>query len=156
MTVNTLITFVVILVAAYLLRAVCRFVAMSISHLAAWRFVADLTFEIYDRLQALSLRYYQDKQTGQLMSRMVNDTRQIEVLVAHALPDLFSSLLVIGGRDDYAAYGECAVGAFDVGPGAADYLCKHFVFQKSWRPCSESIRRCWAISTACFRITFRA
>lgn len=97
MTVNTLITFVVILVAAYLLRAVCRFVAMSISHLAAWRFVADLTFEIYDRLQALSLRYYQDKQTGQLMSRMVNDTRQIEVLVAHALPDLFSSLLVIVG-----------------------------------------------------------
>ena len=97
MTVNTLITFVVILVAAYLLRAVCRFVAMSISHLAAWRFVADLTFEIYDRLQALSLRYYQDKQTGQLMSRMVNDTRQIEVLVTHALPDLFSSLLVIVG-----------------------------------------------------------
>ncbi len=97
MTVNTLITFVIILVAAYLLRAVCRFVAMSISHLAAWRFVADLTFEIYDKLQALSLRYYQDKQTGQLMSRMVNDTRQIEVLVAHALPDLFSSLLVIVG-----------------------------------------------------------
>ena len=31
MMVNTLITFVVILVAAYLLRAVCRFVAMSIS-----------------------------------------------------------------------------------------------------------------------------
>ncbi len=97
MTTRTLISFVIILVAAYLLRAVCRFISMSISHLAAWRFVADLTFNIYDKLQALSLRYYQDKQTGQIMSRMVNDTRQIEVLVAHALPDLASSVLVIIG-----------------------------------------------------------
>lgn len=88
---------VLILVGAYFLRAVCRFLAMSISHLAAWRFVADLTFKLYDRLQGLSMRYYQDKQTGQLMSRVINDTRQIEVLVAHALPDLASNVLIIIG-----------------------------------------------------------
>ena len=97
MTVNALGGLVLVLVGAYFLRALCRFLAMSISHLAAWRFVADLTFRLYDRLQALSMRYYQDKQTGQLMSRVVNDTRQIEVLVAHALPDLFSSVLIIAG-----------------------------------------------------------
>ncbi|MDR0898543.1 MAG: ABC transporter ATP-binding protein/permease [Oscillospiraceae bacterium] len=96
-TMDELITLALILVAAYLLRAVCRFVAMSISHLAAWRFVADLTFDLYDKLQSLSLRYYKNKQTGQLMSRVVNDTRQIEILVAHALPDLFSSALMILG-----------------------------------------------------------
>ena len=45
---------VLILVCAYFLRAVCRFLAMSISHLAAWRFVADLTFKLYDQLQGLS------------------------------------------------------------------------------------------------------
>lgn len=88
---------VLILVCAYFLRAVCRFLAMSISHLAAWRFVADLTFKLYDQLQGLSMRYYQDKQTGQLMSRVINDTRQIEVLVAHALPDLASNILIIIG-----------------------------------------------------------
>jgi ABC-type multidrug transport system fused ATPase/permease subunit len=96
-TMDELIMLAIILVAAYLLRAGCRFVAMSISHLAAWRFVADLTFDLYDKLQSLSLRYYKDKQTGQLMSRVVNDTRQIEILVAHALPDLFSSALMILG-----------------------------------------------------------
>ncbi|MGI6200079.1 MAG: ABC transporter ATP-binding protein [Christensenellales bacterium] len=92
-----LIGYVVILVVAYLLRAVCRFISMSISHLAAWRFVPELTLTIYDKLQSLSLKYYQDKQTGQLMSRMINDTRQIEVLVAHALPDLISNVLIILG-----------------------------------------------------------
>ena len=90
-----LLTYAAILVAAYLLRAVCRFISMAISHLAAWRFVPDLTLTIYDKLQSLSLRYYQDKQTGELMSRMVNDTRQIELLVAHAIPDLASNLLVV-------------------------------------------------------------
>jgi len=97
MSVNLLAGMALILLGAYLLRALCRFVAMSISHLAAWRFVPDLTFDLYDRLQLLSMRYFQDKQTGQLLSRLVNDPRQIEILVAHALPDLVSSLLMVIG-----------------------------------------------------------
>lgn len=95
LTENILLMYVLILVAAYLLRAVCRFISLAISHLAAWRFVPELTLTVYDKLQSLSMRYYQDKQTGELMSRMVNDTRQIELLVAHALPDLASNLLVV-------------------------------------------------------------
>ncbi|MDR0396810.1 MAG: ABC transporter ATP-binding protein/permease [Oscillospiraceae bacterium] len=86
-----------LLVGAYLARAFCRFLAMYFSHVAAWSFVAELTFQIYDKLQRLSMRYFQDKQTGQLMSRMVNDSRAIEQLVAHALPDLCSSVLIIAG-----------------------------------------------------------
>ena len=46
-----------ILVVAYLLRAVCRFISISISHLAAG-FCAELTLTIYDKLQSLSLRYF--------------------------------------------------------------------------------------------------
>lgn len=92
---NTLAFYAIVLVAAYLLRAVCRFISLAISHLAAWRFVPELTLTVYDKLQSLSLRYYQDKQTGELMSRMVNDTRQIEILVAHALPDLVSNALIV-------------------------------------------------------------
>ena len=38
---------------------------------------------------------FHDKQTGELMSRMINDTRQIEILVAHALPDLVSNVLIV-------------------------------------------------------------
>ncbi len=92
---NVLLTYALILTAAYLLRAVCRFISMAISHLAAWRFVPELTLTIYDKLQSMSMGYFQDKQTGELMSRMVNDTRQIELLVAHAIPDLASNLLVV-------------------------------------------------------------
>ena len=97
MTAGLLVTFVLILLGAYLLKAVCRFFAMYMSHVAAWNFVGELTLKVYDKLQIMSMRYYSDKQTGQLMSRMVNDTRMLEVLIAHALPDLVTNLLVVAG-----------------------------------------------------------
>lgn len=92
-----LLKYAVILVAAYLVRGVLRFVSMYVSHIAAWKFVGELTLKVYDKYQELSMRYYQDKQTGQLMSRMVNDTRLLEVLIAHSLPDLITNVLVIIG-----------------------------------------------------------
>jgi ATP-binding cassette subfamily B protein/subfamily B ATP-binding cassette protein MsbA len=39
-------------------------------------------------MQRLSLKFYEDKQVGQLMSNVVNDTDLFEQLIAHALPDV--------------------------------------------------------------------
>lgn len=96
-SVDMLWVFVGILTGAYLLRAGCRWVTIAISHVAAWTFVGELTMKVYEKLQSLSMRYYQDKQTGQLMSRMINDTQQAEILIAHALPDLVGNLIIIIG-----------------------------------------------------------
>jgi len=96
-TVSILLTYSAILAGTYLLRAGCRWVALAINHVAAWDFVGELTARVYEKLQQLSMGYYQDKQTGQLMSRMINDTRQAEILIAHALPDLISNVIVIIG-----------------------------------------------------------
>jgi len=96
-TAKILLTYSAVLIGSYLLRAGCRWVALAISHVAAWDFVGELTAKVYDKLQKLSMKYYQDKQTGQLMSRMINDTRQAEILIAHALPDLISNVIVIIG-----------------------------------------------------------
>lgn len=86
-----------ILVGAYLLRALCRFLSMWQAHVAAWNFVGYLTSLCYDKLQSLSMRYYSDKQTGEIMSRMINDTRQLEVLIAHSLPDMATNVVVVAG-----------------------------------------------------------
>ena len=95
LTINILITYAGILLGAYLLRVLCRYISMSQSHVAAWKFVGELILAVYDKLQELSMKYYTDKQTGQLMSRMMNDTRLLEVLIAHALPDMITNILVI-------------------------------------------------------------
>ncbi len=81
----------------YLVRAGLRFTSNYYAHVGAWRLVTDMRVLIYDHLQRLSLSYYHDKQTGQLMSRVVNDTAQLETLIAHAIPDLFTNILVLSG-----------------------------------------------------------
>ncbi len=97
LTVRTLFVYAAVLLIAYLVRAVCRGISLGVAHIAAWRFVGELTLKLYDKLEQLSLRYYQDKQTGDLMSRLGNDARQFELLIAHSIPDLSSNLLVVIG-----------------------------------------------------------
>jgi ABC-type multidrug transport system fused ATPase/permease subunit len=67
------------------------------AHVAGWNVVADVRSDIYQHLQRLSLRFYEDKQTGQLMSRTVNDSDLIERLIAHAIPDVIVNLLMFIG-----------------------------------------------------------
>ncbi len=96
-TTAVLLKYCAVLVGAYLMRAFCRFISMWKSHVAAWNFVGYLTSLCYDKLQTLSMRYYSDKQTGEIMSRMINDTRQLEVLIAHSLPDMATNVIVVLG-----------------------------------------------------------
>lgn len=96
-TVSVLITYVVILAGSYLLRALFRFISMWQAHVAAWGFVGHLTTICYEKLESLSMRYYSNKQTGEIMSRMINDTRQLELLIAHSIPDMATNVIVIVG-----------------------------------------------------------
>ncbi|MCL1794436.1 MAG: ABC transporter ATP-binding protein/permease [Oscillospiraceae bacterium] len=85
------------LLAVFLLRALLTFLQNYVSHYAAWNFVAEIRTNIYGHLQRLSVGYYHDKQTGQLMSRVMNDTAAFETLIAHAIPDLVSSIILFVG-----------------------------------------------------------
>ncbi|MCL2813986.1 MAG: ABC transporter ATP-binding protein/permease [Oscillospiraceae bacterium] len=85
------------LFAVFLARALLTFLQNYVSHFAAWNFVAEIRTKIYGHLQRLSVGYYHDKQTGQLMSRVMNDTGSFETLIAHAIPDLVSSVILFIG-----------------------------------------------------------
>ena len=69
-----------ILLGLYLLRVLFRFLSNYLAHKAAWFLVGDLRGRLYDRLQSFDLGFFHDKQTGDLMSRVVNDTRDFELL----------------------------------------------------------------------------
>jgi ATP-binding cassette subfamily B protein len=81
----------------YVLQAALRFTRSYMAHVAGWGVVADLRAVIYEHLQGLSLSFYEDKQTGQLMSRVVNDSELIEQLIAHAIPDVAVNVLTLVG-----------------------------------------------------------
>ncbi|MCX7845959.1 MAG: ABC transporter ATP-binding protein/permease [Dictyoglomaceae bacterium] len=86
-----------LLVISYIGGIIFQFLRSYFSHYAAWNLVADVRMMLYDKLQNLSFRYFLDKQTGQLMSRVVNDTANLEMLIAHAVPDLLSNFLILLG-----------------------------------------------------------
>jgi ATP-binding cassette, subfamily B, bacterial len=86
-----------LLLAVYIARAGLQFVRSYMAHIAGWGVVAKVRQHIYGHLQRLSLRFYEDKQTGQLMSRMVNDSDMFERLIAHAIPDVLVNILTLIG-----------------------------------------------------------
>jgi len=81
----------------YAVRGVLSFFRSYMAHVAGWNVVADIRSDIYKHLQRLSLRFYEDKQTGQLMSRTVNDSELLEQLISHAVPDLLVNVLMLIG-----------------------------------------------------------
>ena len=91
----TILTLIVL--AGYLVRAGLTFVRSYLAHVAGWGVVADVREYIYEHMQRLSLRFYEDKQVGNLMSNVVNDTDLFEQLIAHAIPDVVVNLVTLVG-----------------------------------------------------------
>ncbi len=94
---NTITTLTLIALGIYLVKAGLQFIRSYMAHIAGWGVVADLRKEVYNHLQKLNLRFYEDKQTGQMMSRVVNDTDLYEQLIAHAVPELVVNVLTFFG-----------------------------------------------------------
>ena len=81
----------------YLIRILFRFLSNYMTHKAAWHLVGDLRSRLYNKLQSLDLGFFHDKQTGDLMSRVVNDTRDFELLYAHMIPEIIVNVVTFLG-----------------------------------------------------------
>lgn len=85
------------LVALYLARILFRFLSNYLAHKAAWNLVQDMRVKVYEKMQGLSLNFFHDKQTGDLMSRVINDTATFELLYAHIIPDMITNVVTVAG-----------------------------------------------------------
>lgn len=86
-----------VLTGLYLLRILFRFLSNYLAHKAAWYLVGDLRTKTYDKLEHMHMGYFHDKQTGDLMSRVINDTRDFELLYAHMIPETISNVVTFAG-----------------------------------------------------------
>jgi ATP-binding cassette subfamily B protein/subfamily B ATP-binding cassette protein MsbA len=87
----------IVVLIAYVGRAGLQFIRSYMAHIAGWGVVADVREYIYEHMQRLSLRFYEDKQVGQLMSNVVNDTDLFEQLISHAIPDVVVNVVTLIG-----------------------------------------------------------
>lgn len=92
-TMNVVSKLTLIALITFLARGVVQFLRSYMAHIAGWGVVSDARKYVYEHLQRLSLHYYEDKQTGQLMSRVVNDTDLFERMISHAIPDVLVNII---------------------------------------------------------------
>ncbi|MFA5523457.1 MAG: ABC transporter ATP-binding protein [Tissierellales bacterium] len=86
-----------VLVLLYIVRYICNYVVDSWGHIVGTRMEFDMRKEIFSHIQTLSFKYFDNTKTGHIMSRIVNDLREITELAHHGPEDLFISLVMLVG-----------------------------------------------------------
>jgi ABC-type multidrug transport system fused ATPase/permease subunit len=89
--------FTAALLLLYLLRILFRYLSNFMAHKAAWQLVQDLRLRVYDHIQSFSMGFFHERQTGDLMSRVTNDTATFELLYAHIIPEMVTNLVTMAG-----------------------------------------------------------
>lgn len=87
----------VALLAMYIIRYFCQYYITSWGHIMGAKMEADMRSDIFNHLQKLSFSYYDNNNTGKLMSRIITDLFDISELAHHGPEDLFISIIKILG-----------------------------------------------------------
>lgn len=94
---NRILTLAAVLLCLYAARILFRYLSNFMAHKAAWRLVKELRLRVYRKLQSLSMDYYRSHESGDLMSRTINDTATFELLHAHLLPESITNTITVVG-----------------------------------------------------------
>lgn len=65
--------------------------------LATQKLLADLRRSVFEKVQALDLKYVESKQAGDLMSRLVNDIEAINSFISQSLTQMLGALFALVG-----------------------------------------------------------
>lgn len=85
------------MVLLYLLRCVFQYIVNYWGHVVGVRMEYRMRKDLFSHLQTLDVKFFDNNKVGYLMSRIVNDLRDISELAHHGLEDLFiASLMLIG------------------------------------------------------------
>lgn len=95
--VRSLVIITSVLILLYLVRYVCNYIVDSWGHIVGTRMEYDMRKEIFSHIQTLSFNYFDNTKTGHIMSRIVNDLREITELAHHGPEDLFISFVMLVG-----------------------------------------------------------
>ena len=94
---KTFFSVMLIMFAAYLIRAVCQYFVTVIGHRMGTMVEADMRRDVFTHMQALSYSFFDRNRTGVLMARVTNDLFEIVELAHHGPENILTcSLTIIG------------------------------------------------------------
>lgn len=85
------------LLAVFIVQAVFSFIhRLSLAYVGE-RAIADIRIEVFTHLQELSLKFYADRRTGEVVSRLTNDVTLLQEAITNNLVALLRQLLTLVG-----------------------------------------------------------
>ena len=93
--VNYILIFGFGLLACYIVRMLLRYFVQYYGHVIGVKMQADMRKDMFNKLQRLPFSYYDEHETGKIMSRMVNDLQDVSELAHHGPENLFISGITI-------------------------------------------------------------
>jgi len=102
--INVLLMYGIALLLLYFIHAFLNFVVNYWGHLVGTRMEYDMRKDLFSHLQLLSFSFYDANRTGKIMSRMINDLREISELAHHGPEDIFLSVIMLTGSSILLAF----------------------------------------------------
>ncbi len=88
---------IAVLIGVYVFTRVAEFGDQYLRHVVGEQFIFDLRVKIYAHLQRLSMSFYENTSTGELMSRVTNDVNVLERFITHGVALTLTDLLRLIG-----------------------------------------------------------
>lgn len=95
--IKLLFVFAIVLTLIFLIKAGLNYFMQYWGHVVGVRMQADMRRDLFDKLQDMPNRYFDNNKTGVIMSRIINDLLDISELAHHGPEDLFISLVMLVG-----------------------------------------------------------
>lgn len=95
--ISALIPITIGLLVAYIIQTACRYYVTYVGHMMGARMERDMRKELFEQYEKLSFSYYDQNNSGQMMSKLVSDLFDISELAHHGPENLFISLIKIIG-----------------------------------------------------------
>ncbi|HAT4247090.1 TPA: ABC transporter ATP-binding protein [Clostridium perfringens] len=95
--IKLLFVFAVVLTLIFLIKAGLNYFMQYWGHVVGVRMQADMRRDLFDKLQDMPNKYFDNNKTGVIMSRIINDLLDISELAHHGPEDLFISVVMLLG-----------------------------------------------------------
>ncbi|CCQ97845.1 Uncharacterized ABC transporter ATP-binding protein YwjA [[Clostridium] ultunense Esp] len=94
---DLLLRWTIIMLVLFIFRYISYYIVSYWGHVLGVYIEYDMRKDLFAHLQTLPFSYYDNTKTGHIMSRLVNDLRDITELAHHGPEDLFISLVMLVG-----------------------------------------------------------
>lgn len=95
--INMIIIFAAILVGLYIIRMFLKYFVQYYGHVIGVKMQAQMRKDMFTHLEKLPYSYYDEHETGKIMSRMTNDLQNVSELAHHGPENFFiCGVMIIG------------------------------------------------------------